>query len=118
VREKRDTYDVVRELVRTLVESFASGPRLRRAMVRMVWRMDHYESIVEAMRESAERNALMLARFNDPRLRPPNPAMMFVASRAVMGVIRNASIEKSPLLGTPEFEEELVRMVWGLLKRD
>lgn len=118
VVERRDPYDVVRELVRTLVESFASGPRLRRAMVRMVWRMDHYEDITQALREAAERNAVALARFNDPRLRPPNPAMMYVVSRSVMGVIRNASIENSPLLGTPEFEDELVRMVWGLLKKD
>jgi AcrR family transcriptional regulator len=118
VQERRDAQDVVREVVRTLIESFASGPRLRRAMVRMVWRMDHYENIVQALREAAERNALVMAQLGDPRLRPPNPVMMFVATRAVMGVIRNASLERSPLLGTREFEDELVRMVWGLLKAD
>lgn len=116
VQDKRDAQEVVREVVRTLIGSFASGPRLRRAMVRMVWRLDHHEHITEALREAAERNALALAQLNDPRLRPPNPVMMFVATRAVMGAIRSASLEDSPLLGTREFEDELVRMVWGLMK--
>lgn len=118
VLERRPAKDVVREMIRTLIESFACGPRLRRAMVRMVWRMDHHEQITQALREAAERNALAMAQLKEPGLRPPNPVMMFVATRAVMGAIRNASLEDSPLLGTPEFEDELVRMVWGLLKAD
>jgi len=118
VREKRDARDAIREVVRLLVDSFAVGPRLRRAMVRMVWRMDHYEPITQAMREAAERQAMALASLNDPRMRAPNPAMMFVVTRAVMGAIRNASLEDSPLLGTREFEDELVRMVWGLFRAD
>jgi AcrR family transcriptional regulator len=118
VRDKRDLREVLREVVRTMVESFTNGPRLRRAMVRVVWRMDHYESITQTLREAAERNALAMAQLNDPALRPPNPVMMFVATRALMGVVRNASLESSPLLGTREFEDELVRMLWGLLKKD
>jgi hypothetical protein len=35
-----------------------------------------------------------------------------------MGAIRNASLEDSPLLGTREFEDELVRLVWGLFRAD
>ena len=38
--------------------------------------------------------------------------------RAVMGAIRSASLEDSPLLGQPAFEEELVRMLWGVLRAD
>jgi len=68
------------------------------------------------LREAAERNAFALGQLNDPHTRRPTPAMMFVATRAVMGAIRSASLEDSPLLGTPEFEDELVRMVWGLLQ--
>lgn len=37
----------------------------------------------------------------------------FVVSRAVMGVVRAAVLESSPLLGTPELEEALVRLVRG-----
>ncbi|MBA3592669.1 MAG: TetR/AcrR family transcriptional regulator [Polaromonas sp.] len=116
VQEGRDAEEVVREIIRTLIASFAAGPRLRRAMVRMVWRLDHHEHITEALREAAERNAIALAQLNDRRLRPPNPVMMFVSTRAVMGAIRSASLEDSPLLGTREFEDELVRMVWGAMQ--
>jgi AcrR family transcriptional regulator len=116
VQEKRDPQTIVRELIQTLVESFGSGPKHRRAMIRLAWRMDHHEQVTQALREAAERNAFALGQLNDPRVRVPTPAMMFVATRAVMGAIRSASLEDSPLLGTPEFEDELVRMVWGLLR--
>ena len=116
VDEKRDVEEVVRELVHMLVESFGSGPRHRRAMIRLAWKMDHLENITQALREGAERNAFALAQLKDPGLRLPTPAMMFVATRAVMGVIRSASLEDSPLLGTPDFEDELVRMVMGVIR--
>ena len=37
----------------------------------------------------------------------------FVVSRAVMGVVRAAVLEDSPLLGTPDLENALVRLVRG-----
>lgn len=37
----------------------------------------------------------------------------FVVSRAVMGVVRAAVLERSPLLGTQELEDSLVRLVRG-----
>lgn len=116
VRERRDPQAVVRDLVHTLVESFGSGPRHRRAMIRLAWRMDHHDNVTQALREAGERNAFALGQLNDPSVRAPSPAMMFVATRAVMGAIRSASLEDSPLLGTPEFEDELVRLVWGVLR--
>lgn len=118
IEDGTDPRETLRAMVRVLVRSFGCGPRLRRAMVKLAWRMDHHENITQALREAAERNAMALARANRPELRPPTPAMMFVATRAVMGTIRSASLEDSPLLGTPGFEDELVRMLWGMLKAD
>lgn len=108
VAERRDANAAVRDLVHTLVESFGSGPQLKRAMIRLAWRMDHHENTTQALREAAERNAFALSQLQDPSLRTPTPAMM--------GVIRSASLEDSPLLGTPEFEDELVRMVMGVIR--
>lgn len=116
VEEGRDARAVVRELVHTLVESFGSGPKHKRALIRLAWRMDHHENITQALREAAERNTFALSQLRDPSLRVPTPAMMFVATRAVMGAIRSASLEDSPMLGTPEFEDELVRMVLGVIR--
>jgi AcrR family transcriptional regulator len=116
VQERRDANSAVRELVHTLVESFGSGPKHKRAMIRLAWRMDHHENITQALREASERNAFALSQLGDATLRAPTPALMFVATRAVMGAIRSASLEDSPLLGTPEFEDELVRMVLGVIR--
>lgn len=41
------------------------------------------------------------------------PVHAFVISRAVMGVVRAAVLEDSPLLGTPDLEDALVRLVRG-----
>lgn len=41
------------------------------------------------------------------------PIHAFVLSRAIMGVVRAAVLESSPLLGKPELEEALVRLVRG-----
>lgn len=41
------------------------------------------------------------------------PVHAFVLSRAIMGVVRAAVLEDSPLLGTPDLEEALVRLVRG-----
>jgi hypothetical protein len=40
-----------------------------------------------------------------------------VLTRSVIGTLRSASLEKSPLLGSPAFEEALVQMAWALLAR-
>jgi AcrR family transcriptional regulator len=116
IQERAHPRDTLRAMVRVLIRSFGCGPRLRRAMVKLAWRMDHHENITQALRESAERNAMAMARADHPELRAPTPAMMFVATRAVMGAIRSASLEDSPLLGSPEFEDELVGMLWGMLR--
>lgn len=123
LERQRAVREVLQDVVRLLVSAFGTGghSRVRRAMVRLGWRVDQHERFTAALREGAERNAVALARLEeggDGSIRPPTPAMMFVATRAVMGAIRSASLEDSPLLGQPAFEEELVRMLWGVLRAD
>lgn len=124
VAERREVRAVVRDMVGLLVGAFGTGRSLAgRQMVRLGWRIDRHEAVTAALREGAERNALALSRLveeggGDASVRSSTPAMMFVATRAVMGAIRSAALENSPLLGTPAFEDELVRMIWGLLRAD
>lgn len=118
VDQRRPAREALKDMVHLLVESFGGGPRARRAMIRLAWRLDHHDDITQALREASERNSIALAALQDPQMRGPDPTMMFVATRAVMGVIRSASLEDSPMLGTPAFEAELVRLIWGLLRRD
>jgi AcrR family transcriptional regulator len=106
---------VVREFVRVYVDAFASADPGRRALVKLAWRADHLESAVQSLREAGERIALHLQRLAHPALRPPTPAQAFVLTRALMGTVRAAVLEDSPVLGSSEFEAELARMCWALL---
>lgn len=107
---------IIRERIRFLIESFGAGGMFKRSMIRLAWRMDHHENIMQAMREGAEHVAVALAQVDAPGFRAPSAANMFVLTRAVMGVIRSASLEESPLLGTRQFEDELVRLALGMLR--
>jgi hypothetical protein len=55
-------------------------------------------------------------RMKHPLLRPPSPAIAFVLTRLLAGTVRSASLEDSPLLGTAEFEDELVNACWGVMQ--
>lgn len=116
VREQTDPQQVIRERLHVLVQSFGSGGKFKRSMIRLGWRMDHHENIMQAMREGAEHIAMALSQLNSPHMRTPGAATVFVLTRAVMGVIRSASLEESPLLGTQELEDELFLLTWGLLR--
>lgn len=118
VQAQRDPQSILRDRIRALLSALGTGSHLNRAMVRLAWHMDHHEQVALAQREGTEHLAIALAAWKYPGLRPPTPAMLFVATRAVIGVIRSASLENSPLLGSPALEDELVRMVWRLVSSD
>jgi AcrR family transcriptional regulator len=113
-----DLKTLIRGRIRTLIEAFGLGTQLNRTMIRLAWQMDHHEMVAQAQREVADKLAIAMTQLRQPGLRAPSPAMLFVATRSVIGVIRSASLENSPLLGTPELEDELVRMVWSLVAND
>ncbi len=120
----QDPRALVEDLIHLMVESFAMGRASTRSMIRLAWQTDHADAITQAMREASERISIFCARLaenpqvaNKLKLRT-SPATLFVVTRAVMGAIRSASLEKSPLLGSPEFEAELVRMAWGMITQE
>lgn len=104
------------EFIQALIIAFGTGRRLKRTLVKIAWRLDHTEPIIHSLNLMAGQIAATLQQIKDPELRPPTAAGMYVLTRAVMGVIRSASMEDSALLGTAEFENELVGLAWGMLK--
>ena len=109
---------VLRAFIRLYLQCFADADPARRTLARLAWRSDHQEATVHSLREAAERIALHLQRLRHPALRSPTPTQAFVLTRALMGTVRAAVLEDSPALGCADFEEELVRMCWLLLKAD
>lgn len=107
---------ILRAFVHAYVSALASPDPGRRALMKMAWRADHVVAMASSAREAAERIALHVQRMKHPDLRQPTPAQAFVLTRALMGTVRAAVLEDSPVLGSSEFEDELFRMCWALLR--
>jgi AcrR family transcriptional regulator len=112
---KSDPRLVLRAFIRRYVEAFGTGAPGHRALVRLAWRLDHHQVLVQSMREASDRIALHIGRMNHPLLRSPSPVVAFVLTRLLAGTVRSASLEDSPLLGTAEFEDALVNACWGVM---
>ena len=106
-----------RQFIRIGLERIASGGAFGRNLIRLCWLMERPEDSAAEVREISERLVISFQRIRHPLLREPTPALMFVLSRSVIGTYRSASIEKSPLLGSAELEDELVRLTWGMLAK-
>ena len=106
-----------RLIVRALLAAFGGRQRVRRVVLEALIAAGRYGT----MAEPAERIAALLA----PRelggalasQAAEQRAAIFVMTRAVVGVIRAAVLEESPLLGEPAFEDELVSLVAGAMQR-
>lgn len=109
----------LRDHIGYTVDEFGRGGRVKRALIRVAWRIGDEAAVARAYREMADFFVQVLA--EDPRdtgTRPPHRTQMLVLTWAVMGAVRSASLEDSPLLEDPAFKEELVRLCWGMLRRD
>jgi AcrR family transcriptional regulator len=113
---EHDPRTVLRAFIRHYVQAFGSGAPGHRALIRLAWRLDHQQVLVQSLREASDRIALHIGRMNHPLLRSPSPATAFVMTRLLAGTVRSASLEDSPLLGTVEFEDALVNACWGVMQ--
>jgi AcrR family transcriptional regulator len=113
---KSDPRMVLRAFIQCYVGAFGSGAPGHRALIRLAWRLDHQQVLLQSLREASDRIALHIGRIKHPLLRPPSPAIAFVLTRLLAGTVRSASLEDSPLLGTAEFEEELFNACWGVMQ--
>ena len=113
---KSDPRMLLRAFIHRYVAAFGTGAPGRRALIKLAWRLDQQQAMVQSLREASDRIALHLQRLRHPLLRPPSPVMAFVLTRLLAGAVRSASLEDSPLLGTAAFEEELVNACWGVMR--
>lgn len=105
----------VRLYIRSLIQAFAIGKFPRRTLHKMAWRMDSEPEVMAAMREMTDRMGEAILARRHPDLRTPDPCMLFVVTRGVMGVLRSAVLEDFPDVASRTFEDELVRIAWSLL---
>ncbi len=104
----------------TVDEFGRGGLAVKRPLVRLAWRIADEAAIARAYREMAEFFLQLMSRddLRHPAARAPSRAQMLCLTWAVMGAVRSASLEQSPLLDDPGFKDELVRLCWGMLRGD
>jgi hypothetical protein len=106
--------DIVRISVRALIVSQKKQTRVRRAALDALAAEGLGHFLEESSSAFQQIISLITSRQEQlfkGRARRPSEARMFVISRAVTGAIRAAVVEDTPLLDSPEFEDELVQLV-------
>ena len=106
---------VARDLVRAVLQAFGGGDAAQRPLARLAWRSDTDHQIARSMRVTAERLGLRLQPWAAARGWQISPDQVYIASRAVLGALRFASLEDSPLLDSPAFEQGLTRIALTVL---
>jgi len=115
--QRMDGRDLLGKAIHILLQGFASGKGLSQTLIRLGWTLEKPDETANAVRQVADRLAIFFERIDHPALQVPSTAQLFVLTRSVIGTLRSASLEKSPLLGSPAFEDALTQMAWALLAR-
>jgi AcrR family transcriptional regulator len=115
--QRMDGRELLGKAIHILLRGFATGKGLSQTLIRLCWTLEQPDETANAVRQVADRLAIFFERITHPALQSPSAAQMFVLTRSVIGTLRSASLEKSPLLGSPAFEEALTQMAWALLAK-
>jgi AcrR family transcriptional regulator len=94
-------------IVSRAVDAFAGRTPARRKLARFLWRHDSDDTIALALRATIERIAVQLHGASGEAVALER---LFVATRAVLGTLRYASLEASPLLASGALEPLLVEL--------
>jgi len=102
---------IARLAVRTLIDLHRQRQEVRGVIMQVHAALGFGEEHSQPLREVTELLSARSDRVAPGRPGPISPATLFVLTRAIIGVIRAAAQERSQLLGSSEFEDELVRLI-------
>src|SRR5215472_5942955 len=103
--------DLVRRAIRVLITLNSKRREVRRVVFETLISEGLGDELAKAVQKVAQIVNAESHRLLPGRAAPIAPISLFVITRAISGVLRAASQEQSPLLGTLEFENELVKLV-------
>ena len=109
-----DEPDPVRRAIRALLAGYSARGRARRILMETLFAHGGSEDMARPIFEVADTLIANAARVF-PRGVAPSRIGLFVLTRAVDGVIRTATYEGVDFLASREFEDEIVRLVYGYL---
>ena len=110
--------DALRAFIRQYVLAFAPPHPDHRNLIALALRVEPADSVVHSLREAGEKLAAHVQKLAHPGLHSLAPTQIFVLTRALMGIVKSAVVERSPLLESPDFEEQIFCMCWAVMARD
>jgi AcrR family transcriptional regulator len=116
IRAISDAFDapdapVARPAVRTLIDLHRQRQKVRGVIMQVHAAHGFSEEHSQPLREVTELLSARSDRVAPGRIGAISPVTLFILTRAIIGVIRAAAQEHSPLLGCAEFEDEIVRLI-------
>jgi AcrR family transcriptional regulator len=103
--------DILRLAIRVLISAHSKRREARRIAFETLISEGLGDELAKAVQRVAQMVGAQSHRLLPDRAAPISSASLFVITRAISGVLRAARQEQSPLLGTLEFENELVKLV-------
>jgi AcrR family transcriptional regulator len=102
--------EIGRAAIEALVQGFGGRGKVRRVLLETAVASGHYAELAQPVENLA---GVVLDRIGGRLPGGMTEAQVFVMTRALVGVIRAAAFEDSPLLGTQALEDELLRLARG-----
>jgi AcrR family transcriptional regulator len=113
--EKSEEPDPVRRAIRALVKGYGRRGRARRILMETLFASGGSDEMARPVYEIAD----LILRHREnilPEGAPmPSEVGLFIITRAIDSVVRTATYEAVPFLDSREFEDELLRLVYGYL---
>ena len=107
--------EFLRIIIRQMINAFGRRQKLRRFIIIQMIRLDLFMPVLKEVDRISETVSVLLGKNRDGDYQPLSKTQLFVLTRSIMGVIRAAVIENNSMLGTEEFEDELVRLAVNYL---
>lgn len=107
--------DKIRGIVRILHEAFAVHRMPERRLALALLKIAVARGLPAPPNLAVQTIVKLWAESDDSQRAPLNDSEAFVLTRSVIEVLRQATLQSSPLLGTGEFEDALVRLIFGFL---
>lgn len=113
--DKRNPYALVEEAIGLVLESMTLGGS-NKSLLRLLWTLEPEGQTTIAAKRMAEILSSLFEQAQHPQIKTPTMTELYVVTRAVLGVVRYASLDESPLLGSNSLKQALARMTFGLLQ--
>jgi AcrR family transcriptional regulator len=108
--------DVFRQYIQALVSISNSESVVTRVAFRLCWTFELTDVTIAVSKAITERLLSCLIKINHPQLARPSQIKVFLLVRSFVGITRHCILEKYPFWGSTELENELVTLVWGILR--